>query len=359
MAVHPHGCGEHARMVAARSLAAGSSPRVWGTLAGAKAPSDIDRFIPTGVGTTNVATMATYTPDGSSPRVWGTPASVLDVGRSKRFIPTGVGNTAGRQTVPDMAAVHPHGCGEHVDVTGSKRANYGSSPRVWGTPDVRDKIPVIARFIPTGVGNTMLIIFVQMSMMVHPHGCGEHFFWSSGASRLSGSSPRVWGTRHQSYIYIRWLRFIPTGVGNTPAGRKPSSAPAVHPHGCGEHVRIFSALMLNHGSSPRVWGTPFYFLKSSTARRFIPTGVGNTCLRIWVTWVKPVHPHGCGEHPTSSSSSDEANGSSPRVWGTRTGRTDNREEQRFIPTGVGNTAVHSSIVCFLDGSSPRVWGTRF
>ena len=50
---------------------------------------------------------------------------------------------------------------------------------------------------------------------VHPHACGEYFFWGNDHDLGFGSSPRVWG------IHPNWLRgglidrFIPTRVGNT------------------------------------------------------------------------------------------------------------------------------------------------
>ena len=68
---------------------------------------------------------------------------------------------------------------------------------------------------------------------VHPHGCGEHFnviYWSA---RTDGSSPRVWGTRRISILSVREERFIPTGVGNTLFVRFVLVLASVHPHGCG------------------------------------------------------------------------------------------------------------------------------
>ena len=51
---------------------------------------------------------------------------------------------------------------------------------------------------------------------------------------------------------------------------------AVHPHGCGEHQVDGVMIPREAGSSPRVWGTPQGTHDSSTQNRFIPTGVGNT-----------------------------------------------------------------------------------
>ena len=49
---------------------------------------------------------------------------------------------------------------------------------------------------------------------VHPHGCGEHLASEEELADGSGSSPRVWGTYHEGLTDEEWDRFIPTGVGN-------------------------------------------------------------------------------------------------------------------------------------------------
>ena len=56
-------------------------------------------------------------------------------------------------------------------------------------------------------------------------------------------------------IYQHYLRFIPTGVGNTMWSKNTADLESVHPHGCGEHSTRFGADQIDAGSSPRVWGT--------------------------------------------------------------------------------------------------------
>ena len=71
----------------------------------------------------------------------------------------------------------------------------GSSPRVWGT--------FYREF------------FARMRMAVHPHVCGEHDLLAF----------QKW----------RYLRFIPTCVGNILLFIENFFHLAVHPHVCGEH----------------------------------------------------------------------------------------------------------------------------
>ncbi len=193
-AVHPHGCGEH-----------------------------------------QIAELVSEISDGSSPRVWGTRACGQENSLSRRFIPTGVGNTQGWPALKPRPPVHPHGCGEH-DYYFRLRSQFGgSSPRVWGTQRPNGRPYRMRRFIPTGVGNTVRFGGWRGVKTVHPHGCGEHSAKKDLKFFISGSSPRVWGTQKLSVADVPGSRFIPTGVGNTLVSMPTSSAAPVHPHGCGEH----------------------------------------------------------------------------------------------------------------------------
>ena len=187
-----------------------------------------------------------------------------------------MGNTSTYCPTPDLTAVHPHGCGEHPPDDGGRVFYCGSSPRVWGTPNPKEKPRETCRFIPAGVGNTLRWRCRVEVQPVHPHGCGEHWSFAFRWSHCHGSSPRVWGTRHG--------RLAKRGV------------LSVHPHGCGEHVMQAATYSTIIGSSPRVWGTHKIHEMFRTKRRFIPTGVGNTVTVEYPQHANSVHPHGCGEH---------------------------------------------------------------
>ena len=274
---------------------------------------------------------------GSSPRVWGTPDLPAHLAAVPRFIPTGVGNTAARVYLSRRPSVHPHGCGEHASEPMEPISSSGSSPRVWGTPAALRVVILPPRFIPTGVGNTPASQTSPRTAAVHPHGCGEHCAAVLNTVRLNGSSPRVWGTHLHEVVHELQGRFIPTGVGNT--RQKPPGAHrgAVHPHGCGEHGILVQNTVGHVGSSPRVWGTLAMRVARYCVMRFIPTGVGNTPACTSPRQTASVHPHGCGEHRYQLMNTRSKPGSSPRVWGTRQPLPQRCQGQRFIPTGVGNT----------------------
>ncbi len=146
---------------------------------------------------------------------------------------------------------------------------------MWGTHSRRRPWYLAARFIPTYVGNTQPTAYQDIRVSVHPHVCGEHLNLSHELNQPFGSSPRMWGTPTSDSclnVYFRFIptyvgntstkgvfttscRFIPTYVGNTRYTPGIQISPAVHPHVCGEHVKHSAHWNLNNGSSPRMWGT--------------------------------------------------------------------------------------------------------
>ena len=194
MLVHPHVRGEHSVVLMAQIIAAGSSPRAWGT-----------RVFPS------------------------------LVNKLQRFIPTCVGNTCAAAGFSWSVTVHPHVRGEHSSDGRIGCACIGSSPRAWGTPICAVITCSILRFIPTCVGNTPYFRPSPLDTPVHPHVRGEHVFKHSRKESSIGSSPRAWGTLSLARSNIPHLRFIPTCVGNTSRYNVVISFHAVHPHVRGEH----------------------------------------------------------------------------------------------------------------------------
>ncbi len=92
--------------------------------------------------------------DGSSPQAWGTHSQYEVKDMRKRFIPTGVGNTQLCNSLMPLFTVHPHRRGEHGGAGRSPYEPSGSSPQAWGTHQAAALGAQNGRFIPTGVGNT-------------------------------------------------------------------------------------------------------------------------------------------------------------------------------------------------------------
>ena len=198
ISVHPHGRGEHMSQCHIIRIRYGSSPRAWGTRMINGYKMLCRRFIPTGVGNTlslqrirGIGTvhphgrgeharivLTTIRANGSSPRAWGTLKSYWTIRKRIRFIPTGVGNTCAPHRVTSHQAVHPHGRGEHGVLNQRRGLNAGSSPRAWGTQPHHSHRELRRRFIPTGVGNTVCATWPLQVATVHPHGRGEHTIYN-------------------------------------------------------------------------------------------------------------------------------------------------------------------------------------
>ena len=253
-----------------------------------------------------------------------------------------MGNTQTHFATALAREAHPHGCGEHVGKGTRRTFPPGSSPRVWGTLIGSLDLGKATGLIPTGVGNTPESKNPKNHSGAHPHGCGEHKPRELLVRAWAGSSPRVWGTRRQACGLRITCRLIPTGVGNTGHQFYVKHWSWAHPHGCGEHAMNIKTGMQAEGSSPRVWGTRHFFRRLAGCRGLIPTGVGNTRPGSLLARVPGAHPHGCGEHRLRNLYNQADRGSSPRVWGTRSARCWSIFSSGLIPTGVGNTVFRPS-----------------
>ena len=232
----------------------------------------------------------------------------------------------------------------------------GSSPHAWGILLAGDAGQIGHRFIPTCVGNTRQVL-VQ-------------------TRQGYGSSPHAWGIRFHVQPRLKGYRFIPTCVGNTAHGADGRGPDPVHPHMRGEYARKAGASSSTRGSSPHAWGIPCGRSNNGGRDRFIPTCVGNTWLGFGAYDTPAVHPHMRGEYQRLDLEPPCARGSSPHAWGIHNTWNIIREDERFIPTCVGNTRgvpcpmsmgpVHPHMRGEYywrrqypmpeDGSSPHAWG---
>ncbi len=248
-----------------------------------------------------------------------------------------MGNTLQSAQVHQRSVVHPHACGEYNHIAGTPTNEYGPSPRVWGILACRRVKRVADRSIPTRVGNTNRIVPACNVCSVHPHACGEYVKVFVSVNYPSGPSPRVWGILSQCPLLCLRDRSIPTRVGNTFVDYTSVLADAVHPHACGEYIHLLIKQTPHFGPSPRVWGILSNILLLCFFSRSIPTRVGNTQAPLARLPHQPVHPHACGEYAGLMSFAIAACGPSPRVWGIQFQCSCTTTIQRSIPTRVGNT----------------------
>ena len=187
-------------------------------------------------------------------------------------------------------------CGENPGGVASRQAVVGSPPRVWGKLDQFRKLVGFPRFTPTCVGKTSGSYPLLQVQVVHPHVCGENVNLENERLSFDGSPPRVWGKLELGNNYMEGHRFTPTCVGKTTLPISLGQHVAVHPHVCGENITTYLGADPFYGSPPRVWGKHQRFVKSHCVSRFTPTCVGKTFAFLKPIPPRVVHPHVCGEN---------------------------------------------------------------
>ena len=171
-AVHPHACGERTNFLPDAFLSHGSSHACGNALLrdAGLSPNPVH---PHACGERFSASKREVCAAGSSPRLWGTLHTAEHRVFQRRFIPTPVGNAPRRRWLQRLNPVHPHACGERTFCPVFPPISTGSSPRLWGTHQRRAAWAFAIRFIPTPVGNACRLFVAQNVPPVHPHACGE------------------------------------------------------------------------------------------------------------------------------------------------------------------------------------------
>ena len=191
--VHPRVCGEQFKAGGIGSIPDGSSPRVRGTVNICALRPVCFRFIPACAGNrvTGSLLMGTQavhprvcgeqasmeTPfeaaAGSSPRVRGTVKLWQGLHWLFRFIPACAGNSSVSKFSSLVKPVHPRVCGEQIRLLLGMALSTGSSPRVRGTGLWSDRADAGGRFIPACAGNRLRQNKRSQATAVHPRVCGE------------------------------------------------------------------------------------------------------------------------------------------------------------------------------------------
>ena len=156
-------------------------------------------------------------------------------------------------------------------------ASPGSSPRMRGTQEVQPRGLDDVRFIPAYAGNAYRFPPSLNSTPVHPRVCGERRTRGGGLSASSGSSPRMRGTPRTWGHWFFHNRFIPAYAGNAGVFSSWADSETVHPRVCGERQCTVTREVCVSGSSPRMRGTRGKPRKRGGIHRFIPAYAGNAC----------------------------------------------------------------------------------
>ena len=170
-------------------------------------------------------------------------------------------------------------CGEHLPDALAPSMRQGSSPRVRGT--LRNEQGNVPRqgIIPACAGNTFQGCWLHSRGWDHPRVCGEHNGVEDLKKALWGSSPRVRGTPRPDPPESARPGIIPACAGNTGKHSPLVRFLRDHPRVCGEHPLDIIQELFALGSSPRVRGTPEQCGRDQAREGIIPACAGNTRIR--------------------------------------------------------------------------------
>ena len=252
---HPRACGEHVVVELVPCVSLGSSPRMWGTHHTRPVRGRGTGIIPAYAGNTLRKTKRTvrardhprvcgehawfaatsYVAAGSSPRMRGTLSEVWVFRLLRGIIPAYAGNTKLSGSSVSVLGDHPRVCGEHDKQGNLPQVGTGSSPRMRGTPRQCVVERVDVGIIPAYAGNTLQAPECLLLDRDHPRVCGEHTLPETLGRSRTGSSPRMRGTRIESLAGRFGRGIIPAYAGNTALSILRLRAPWDHPRVCGEH----------------------------------------------------------------------------------------------------------------------------
>ena len=152
------------------------------------------------------------------------------------------------------------------------------------------------------MGQISLLFTQTDSFSVHPHVRGANAKRGRKLRILCGSSPRAWGKYPDTGRNTRFVRFIPTCVGQIQVPVLGVIAmPGSSPRAWGKCLASVSFLQAGSGSSPRAWGKCVAIDCIVHCNRFIPTCVGQISCVFDLSDVVAVHPHvrGANVHPAA------------------------------------------------------------
>ena len=197
-------------------------------------------------------------------------------GSRRGIIPALAGNTYGKPRTPSAAGDHPRACGEHKGYKFRRSKGMGSSPRLRGTRDRSTGRHSHGGIIPALAGNTDYTLLFIAAFWDHPRACGEHWWLCFHALIILGSSPRLRGTL-LAVTKLEWnCGIIPALAGNTISLLYHTYLRMDHPRACGEHNRPIPPWYGAQGSSPRLRGTRRPGEVVSLLLGIIPALAGNT-----------------------------------------------------------------------------------
>ena len=274
---------------------------------------------------------------GSSPLTRGKPPEVAEGHPVVGLIPAHAGKTGRPPGAGAPWTAHPRSRGENRGHPRDCQMNRGSSPLTRGKRLSCCCKTGIIRLIPAHAGKTSQDPRSGRTSTAHPRSRGENVLPSPSVPPDAGSSPLTRGKPRTIRPVSSPLRLIPAHAGKTTRRNGSSRRAAAHPRSRGENPEIWSASILENGSSPLTRGKLGGLLAQARRGRLIPAHAGKTTRgRVWPGHDR-AHPRSRGENAKAGHSTRASRGSSPLTRGKRTHCQEEGRCPGLIPAHAGKT----------------------
>ena len=211
---------------------------------------------------------------------------------------------------------HPRACGAHSKEIEEEWKFTGSSPRMRGSPSIVIAHTIFIGIIPAHAGLTCVIFKYVILFWDHPRACGAHIFFVTLVSFLTGSSPRMRGSRYFCHFLMLEDGIIPAHAGLTSRSQVNGCVTWDHPRACGAHSSQSIGPSFPLGSSPRMRGSLPDDVVHDRICGIIPAHAGLTERILSQIGGLRDHPRACGAHEGLGRKVEGEVGSSPRMRGS-------------------------------------------
>ena len=161
---------------------------------------------------------------GTSPRMRGKLYQLVFMVRLRRNIPAYAGKTQASTLTTQLIAEHPRVCGENNAGVNLSTADCGTSPRMRGKRESRERHHGHRRNIPAYAGKTPQGPIPVSNATEHPRVCGENSHHRTDSAPRRGTSPRMRGKPPSSSTSFSRIRNIPAYAGKTCNNRRSATA---------------------------------------------------------------------------------------------------------------------------------------
>ena len=163
----------------------------------------------------HVAVIETIIAADTTPRVRGLLAGLGIVYEYRRYNPACAGTTWIPRPIPYTAEIQPRVCGDYAEPLSPPPRGTDTTPRVRGLRNLLADFVELLRYNPACAGTTSAPFQYKAFLTIQPRVCGDYSFKTSVNAQYHDTTPRVRGLRYKQYHLAICARYNPACAGTT------------------------------------------------------------------------------------------------------------------------------------------------